>query len=115
MTGFPNSQSNPVGAIPVYVTSGDPSSAIADVSTTVGTASSVVLAAFPSRRYLFIQASNPGTGVWFNMTGGPAAFGQPGTIYLGPGQSYESGPVISSGQVRMSASVGSSLVTILEG
>jgi len=115
MTGFPNSQSNPAGAIPVYVTSGGPPPAIADVSTTVGTASSIVLAALPTRRYLFIQASNPAVGVWFNVTGGPATLGASGTIYLAPGESYESGPVVSGGQVQMSASAGASFVTILEG
>lgn len=116
MSGFPNAQNNPAGAIPVYVTSGGGGGPIplADNSTAlVGGVSTQVLEANPDRKYFLIQSTD-GVPLWMNWTGADAEIGVLGNIQLAAGVTYESGGYVTTAAVAVICETDSN-VTVLEG
>jgi len=114
MPGFPNDQSNPAGAIPVYVTSGSPPTFV-DASAVIPAATlTEVLPANASRRYLLIQNLTPGEDIWINLFGGDAEAYTTPSILLAAGQTYESGSVVTNMAVSIYSTNGA-VVTVVEG
>lgn len=116
MSGFPNDQSNPAGAIPVYLTGGGGGGlTINDVSQSIPAATPFeVLAANADRRYLFIQCVTPGEDIWVNMFGGGATPNTVSSFLLAAGQTYESGTYVSPAEVSIYSANGAD-VTVVEG
>lgn len=116
MPGFPNDQSNPAGAIPVYVTSGGGGGLTpVDYSTTLNTGASTVADENASRKYLFIQCVTPGQDIWVDLTGSAAAPEQYPSFKLAAGQTYESGTYVLPGAVSIYVSADNVGVTVVEG
>ena len=116
MPGFPNDQSNPAGAIPVYVTAGGSGGlTINDVSQIIPAATPTeVLRANADRRYLFIQCVTTGEDIWVNMFGGDATPNTISSFLLAAGQTYESGTYVSPEPVSIYSAAGAD-VTVVEG
>lgn len=117
--GFPNNQTNPAGAIPVWIagTPGGTGFNPTDYTATIEAASPEInlVPANPNRRYLFIQAQTSVT-VYFNFLGDATAPapGEPGLYTIPAGGSYESGTVVPSGPISIGVS-SDAIVTIIEG
>ena len=118
MPGFPNDQSNPAGAIPVYVTSGGGGGnavTMNDVSTDLAAGiPQLLLPANPARKYLFIQTISPNTPIYVNFMGSEAAPDSASSFLLAFGQTYESGAYVSGEEVWLYSDV-TTIVTIAEG
>ncbi len=116
MPGFPNDQSNPAGAIPVYVVAGGGGGGLTinDVSQTIPAAIPVeVLPANSSRKYLFIQCTTAGNPIWVNIAGRDASTAS-SSFLLAAGQTYESGTYVSGEAVSIYTEVEAD-VTVMEG
>jgi len=116
MPGFPNNQSDPAGAIPVYVTGGGGSAVdVLDFSQAISAMSAAtVVEENQTRRYLFIQCVTPGEAIWVNVLGATAAPNDLGSFQLVAGQTYESGSVVPAGAVSIFSANGAD-VTVMEG
>lgn len=113
---FPNNQSNPAGAIPVYLTSGATGGlVITNRSVSFNTGSNAAVPVNTARRYLFIQCVTPGVDIWINPVGGTAAVATAGSFKLAAGQTYESGSMVFPGAVAIYVPSNATSVTILEG
>lgn len=118
MALYPNDQSNPAGAIPVWLAA-QPGSTGLEVATTGSTAlvaatAETVLAANPARRYLLIQCvAVPPVDIWMNMSGVDAVVGALGSVLISAGVTYESNTP-PAGAVSLIAAVGTD-VTVWEG
>lgn len=119
MPGFPNNQSNPGGAIPVWIANqpGDTGFNPTDYTTSLlaGVPQFDVVPANPNRRYLFIQAQTSVI-VYFNFLGDNTdpLPGESGLYTIPAGGSYESGTVVPSGAISFNAP-SDVTVTIIEG
>lgn len=117
---YPNDQSNPAGAIPVYQAAQPGGGTFVDHSTTIVPGESdVVVPANLLRRYLFIQAVGGGgpLDLWINWSGAAAAPSAEGSWLLPAGGTYESGAVVPTGAIAI-YSMGSApdtIITVYEG
>lgn len=120
MALYPNDQSNPAGAIPVYQAAQPGGGGFTDRSTTIVPGEADTVVAYNAQRcYLLIQAVGGGgtLDLWINMVGGIAAPNTEGSFKLPAGSTFQSGPVVPSGPISI-YSMGSApdtIVTIYEG
>ena len=116
MAGFPNSQSNPAGAIPVYTAPAPGGGSFASYSGGLIPGSPGDLPANPNRRYLFIQALDATAEVYFMVlpTTQIPSRTEEGSYVIPAGGSYESGPVVPTGPLTINVSI-ATLVTVIEG
>lgn len=113
MAGYPNDQSNPAGAIPVWLTGGSALTLVDRSNALAAATAETVAAANPARRYLFIQCVTEGKAIWVSFLG-TAAPNALGSFQLTAGQTYESGSVVVPNAVSLYCANAAD-VTVMEG
>lgn len=118
MPGFPNDQSNPAAATPVWIAS-QPSAGgfipFMDAPFIEAATPAVdLINDNPTRRYLFIQGQDNTATVYFSFASEPPGPGGIGVYTIPPGGSYESGTVVPTGPISFAVSL-DCYVTVVEG